>query len=95
MKETVTKNAPAKKEKEMNFRIATAEGDVKQTHGRPDALSFIADLQKENVSPIYLHDDKEQKSLVYKKDRYEQNYRVKSSEYQPAQTQKTEEVPAE
>jgi hypothetical protein len=89
---TTVKTETVKKEKVMQFRVTTLEeGNFKPTNSRSEAISIIADLQQKNVSPIYLHDDKEEKTICYSKERYEQNYRIKNAKYAPAQASKTEE----
>ncbi|MES2813226.1 MAG: hypothetical protein V4670_12200 [Bacteroidota bacterium] len=91
MAETAKNSEKAKKEKTFQFRIETnSDSEHKSVNDRTEALSIIADLQTRNVSPILLHDDKEQKTICYEKGRYEQNYRVKGGEYAPPQTQKAE-----
>ena len=68
------------------FRVVTDTREYDSVPERSRAISLVSDLQTQNVSPIYLFDDHEKTAFIYKKERHEQNYRVKSHSYTEPQT---------
>ncbi|AEW85918.1 hypothetical protein [Flavobacterium columnare] len=69
-----------KKSTKITFRIE-AEKKEYAVSKRAEALSIIADLQTNHVSPIVFFNDEEKSAVIYSKSSHEQNYRINPAEY--------------
>lgn len=79
-----SKNAEqsAKPKKATTPKFEVIVGEVKYEHPNSDkALEQVQDLQTKSRPVIAFVDHKKEKTILYKKGRYEQNYRITKGDY--------------
>lgn len=74
--------AKAKKTEEQGFfRVTTDQECIIENATIDEAFEKIGKLQKQNIAPLYFHNDKTRETLMYSKESYQQNYRVIKHQY--------------
>lgn len=69
--------------KRKGFRVETNLKEEFTTTNITKALKKIEELEKNNVTPIFLYNDDERICKIYIKEDYEQNYRIIKGDYAP------------
>lgn len=90
MTQKVTTPAKAKK-----FQVFVGTELKAESNDRLEALGLINDLRNENVPEIKFVNHTDKVSHLYKKDRYDKNYRVVGTEYVAPSKAVTEESATE